>query len=88
MDIIEQTRALGKMIQQDERYLAFMEAKKANDEDAALNELIGKLKKHLQFAVRSKSRKHTGCVHIVKQLSSEFQIKLVSELSYSLFNMF
>ena len=43
MDIIAKTRELGAVIQQDERYLAFLEAKKANDEDTALNGLIGKL---------------------------------------------
>ena len=33
MDVIKCTRELGKAIQQDERYLKFVEAKKANDED-------------------------------------------------------
>ena len=41
MDAIEVTRQLGKAIQADERYIAYVEAKKKNDEDAALQELIG-----------------------------------------------
>ena len=41
MDAIEVTRQLGKAIQADERYIAYVEAKKKNDEDAALRELIG-----------------------------------------------
>ena len=36
--------------------------------------LVGKLKQHLQLAVRSKARKDSGSVIVVKQLSAEFQI--------------
>lgn len=43
MTVIELTRQLGAAIQADERYLAFDAAKKANDEDKALNELIGQI---------------------------------------------
>jgi len=43
MDLIKLTRKLGAAIQQDERYLAFQAARKANEEDEGLNDLIGKL---------------------------------------------
>ncbi len=43
MDIIEKTRELGSLIQQDERYLAFVHARKNNEADSALNELIDRL---------------------------------------------
>lgn len=43
MTVNELTRELGKAIQADERYLRLKSAKEANDSDAALNELIGKL---------------------------------------------
>lgn len=43
MTVEQMTRELGKVIQQDERYAAFMAARKANEGDDALNELIGKL---------------------------------------------
>ena len=43
MNVIEITRQLGEAIQQDEKYIAFMEAKKANEEDLDLNAMIGKL---------------------------------------------
>lgn len=43
MTVIELTRQLGAAIQADERYLAFDAAKKANDEDKELNELIGQI---------------------------------------------
>ncbi len=41
MGTIEMARELGKAIQQDERYKAYHNAKKANDSDEALQELIG-----------------------------------------------
>ena len=41
MDIIKMTRELGKAIQQDERYTAYMSAKAANDSDEELQKLIG-----------------------------------------------
>ena len=40
MDIIKMARELGKVVQQDADYLALLEAKKANDEDAELQKLI------------------------------------------------
>ncbi len=43
--------------------------------------LVRKLHQHLQFAVRSKSRKDSGSMVVVKQFSSEFQVELVSELA-------
>ena len=36
MDIMEMTRELGKALQQDDRYTAYMLAKKANDDDKEL----------------------------------------------------
>lgn len=41
MNIIETTRQLGKLIQQDERYKLYHETKAKNDEDEALQALIG-----------------------------------------------
>ena len=43
MDIITMARELGKLIQQDERYKRIDAAKKANDEDEKLQELIAKV---------------------------------------------
>ena len=37
MDVIKMTRELGKAIQQDEKYLNFMEAKNANEADDKLS---------------------------------------------------
>lgn len=41
MDIIEAVRQLGEAIQNDERYKSFDAAKKANDNDKELQDLIG-----------------------------------------------
>ncbi|MDE7365722.1 MAG: YlbF family regulator [Ruminococcus sp.] len=40
MDIIEMTRELGKALQTDDRYTAYMLAKQANDNDTVLQALI------------------------------------------------
>ena len=41
MDVIELARQLGKAIQEDERYIAYAEASRKNDEDEGLQQLIG-----------------------------------------------
>ena len=43
MTVIELTRKLGAAIQADERYKEFEAAKNANENDVALNEMIGKI---------------------------------------------
>ena len=43
MSVIELTRQLGAAIQEDERYQAYNEARKANEADEELNALIGKI---------------------------------------------
>ncbi len=40
MDVISMARELGKLIQADERYSAYLEAKEANDKDTELQKLI------------------------------------------------
>ena len=42
MDIIDLARNLGKELQKTDEYLELMHAKKNNDSDAELNDLIGK----------------------------------------------
>ena len=50
MDIIEITRQLGAAIQQDERYLAFHEARRTNEADTDLNDLINKIQlNHMSY---------------------------------------
>ena len=40
MDVIQMARELGKLIQQDERYSAYLSAKEKNDKDEELQKLI------------------------------------------------
>lgn len=41
MTVIEAARELGKVVQADERYIAYVKAKEANDADEELQNLIG-----------------------------------------------
>ena len=41
MNAIEMTRELGKLIQQDERYLKYHKTKEENDKDEELQKMIG-----------------------------------------------
>ena len=41
MTVIEAARELGKVVQADERYIEYVKAKKVNDEDEKLQNLIG-----------------------------------------------
>ena len=45
MDIIAMTRELGKALQTDDRYIAYMLAKQVNDEDKELQEQIDSFEK-------------------------------------------
>ena len=40
-DVIQIARELGAALQEDERYAALMQARKVNDEDETLQNLIG-----------------------------------------------
>ena len=40
MNVIDKARELGKMIQEDERYAAYIKAKEANDGDSELQQMI------------------------------------------------
>lgn len=72
MTVIEQARILGKAIQQDERYLEFMEAKKQNDDDIALNGLIGKLNL-IQMGYQNESEKETPDQKKLEELDEQFR---------------
>lgn len=72
MDIIKATRELGKAIQQDERYLAFQEAQKANEADIELNGLIGKLNL-IQLSYQNESQKEEPDTNKLEGYDSEFR---------------
>ena len=60
MDVIELARQLGKAIQEDERYIAYAEASKKNDEDAALQDLIGEFNLIRQNLMMEQSKPEEG----------------------------
>lgn len=72
MNVIELTRQLGEAIQQDEKYIAFTAAKRANDEDMALNALIGKLNL-VQMAYQNESGKESPDEQKLSDMDKEFQ---------------
>lgn len=72
MDIIALTRELGKAIQQDERYIAFQNAKKANEADDELNALIGKLNL-VQMGYQNESEKEEPDNAKLEEYDAEFR---------------
>lgn len=72
MDVIKLTRELGKAIQADERYLSFMEAKKANEADMELNSMIGKLNL-IQMNYQNESQKEEPDNAKLEQMDAEFR---------------
>lgn len=56
MDVISMTRELGKVIQQDERYISYKAAKEANEGDDELNKLICELNL-VQMAYKNEEEK-------------------------------
>ncbi|MBQ8203719.1 MAG: YlbF family regulator [Clostridia bacterium] len=72
MGILEATRALGKEMQKDERFIAFAKAKLANDNDEQLQKDIGEFN-----IVRMNLEKETGAEQVneekVKELNEELR---------------
>ncbi len=71
MDIIEMTRQLGAALQQDERYFAFRNAQKTNEEDAQLNDLIGKLQL-LQLQYQQEASKDDKDEAKLRQIDADY----------------
>lgn len=65
MNVIELARELGKALQADERYIAYHEAKLANDNDEELQALIGEFNmKRMQLnALMSKTERDTDKIN-------------------------
>ena len=72
MDVIKAVRELGAAIQQDERYLAFMKAKEANESDIELNGLIGKLNL-IQLSYQNESAKEEPDNSKLEGMDAEFR---------------
>jgi cell fate (sporulation/competence/biofilm development) regulator YlbF (YheA/YmcA/DUF963 family) len=71
MDVIAKARELGAALQQDERYTKLMEAQKANEEDAALNELISKIQL-LQMSFQHEASKEDRDEAKLQEYDTEF----------------
>lgn len=72
MELEKLARQLGAAIQQDKVYLDFQEAMKKNEEDTALNELMGKIKL-LQMSYQHEASQEKPDEKKLEQYSKEFQ---------------
>lgn len=72
MDLIQQTRELGKAIQEEPSYIAMQMARQACDEDQELQNAIGEfnLKK---MAINNEVQKENRDEEAVKRLNEEFR---------------
>ena len=81
MDIIEMTRELGKAIQADDRYIAYMLAKQANDEDEQLQNLISafNLKRvELQMEIGKPDKDNDKVTELNNVIKSTYQTIMAS----------
>ena len=75
MTVIELTRQLGAAIQEDARYKEYEAARKANEADDALNELIGKINL-IQLNYQNEAAKgEEADAAKMEQFSKEFEEK-------------
>lgn len=72
MDVVKLTRELGAAIQQDGRYIALQEAKKANDADDKLTALIGKINL-VQMSYQAESEKDSPDEAKLAEYDNEFR---------------
>lgn len=72
MTVIEAARALGKVVQADERYIAYAKAKEANDKDEELQNLIGEFNL-IRQNVAMENEKEEADTEKVKELTVKMQ---------------
>lgn len=72
MDIIEMTRELGKLIQQDKRYVNMQVARQQSDEDEKLQEMIGEFNLK-RMAINNEAQKEDRSEEIIRQLNTELR---------------
>ena len=72
MDAIQAVRELGKAIQEDERYIEYAKAKKANDEDTELQNLIGEFNLK-RIAINNENTKEEKDGEKLKRLDAELR---------------
>ncbi len=72
MDIIEMTRELGKALQADDRYIAYMLAKQVNDGDEELQEQIDSFEK-MRYDLSMELTKENKDTDKVKELDENIK---------------
>ncbi|MDO4862598.1 MAG: YlbF family regulator [Ruminococcus sp.] len=72
MDIIEMTRELGRALQTDDRYIAYMLAKQVNDEDKELQEQIDSFEK-MRYDLSMELTKENKDTDKVKELDENIK---------------
>ena len=71
-EVIKLTRELGKAIQKDERYLNYVEARKANEADDELNSLIAKINL-IQASYQQEASREDSSESKMKAYDEEFR---------------
>ena len=70
--VIKITRELGKALQQNEKYLNYVEARKANEADEELNALIGKINL-IQASYQAEASREDASESKMKAYDEEFR---------------
>ncbi|WP_044976489.1 YlbF family regulator [Ruminococcus sp. HUN007] len=71
-NIIEKTRELGKLIQQDARYKAYVAAREKNDNDPALQKMIGEFEE-MRTELAAEMTKDDKDTEKLKQLDEDIK---------------
>ncbi len=88
MDIIQMARELGKALQQDDRYIAYMLAKQVNDEDTALQADINRfdeLRAELNTIMSSENADHDKLRETDRELKEVYR-KIMANKNMLVFN--
>lgn len=72
MDIIELTRELGKALQTDDRYIAYMLAKQVNDDDKELQDQIDSFEK-MRYDLSMELTKENKDTDMIKELDENIK---------------
>lgn len=72
MDVIKAARELGKVIQQDERFIRFVKAKLANDSDVELQNAIGNFNIK-RMELEKAASEETKNDELIKKLNEELR---------------
>ena len=91
MTVIEAARELGKVVQADERYIAYVKAKEANDADGELQNLIGEFNLIRQnYTMESEKAPEEQNTEKVRELRDKMQSayeKVMSNENMALFTV-